>query len=282
MLKLKQFKKEVVKAVLEAKEELKPFLERLDFAKISKHNRGYLRYSQNPVVYFINQELTRYLHTLNFIDSSFSKSTSILDVGFFIPILPIGLSKIGFKVSAIEKLSYYEGALDEIISFSSRKYGIKVLDLDLFENCISDLKHQFDIVLLLAILEHLNGTPKYLLDRVKRIVKPNGCIIVEVPNVASLRKRLIFLLKGKLPYATFEDYFHSEYPFSGHNREYTIDDLKYALDQVGFDIVRLEVFHHSSLKPRSLKGKVFRTLELIGPPSWRPNIWTVAKPRKKD
>lgn len=230
--------------------------------------------------FFIDAELIRYLHTVNFIYSSFPKSALILDVGFFIPVIPIGLSKLGFGVSAIEKMSYYNGALDEIISFSAEKYGIRLFDVDLLMDNIYDLKYQFDVVLILAVLEHLNGTPKYLLEKIKNIVKPNGCIIVEVPNIATLSSRLVFLKKGKSSCAPFEDYYHSEYPFSGHNRKYTIDDLKYALDQAGFEIAQLKVFHHSVLIPQSLKARILYALELIGPPSWKPNIWAVAKPRK--
>ncbi len=279
MLKVKQVKREVSKAVQETREELKPFLEKLDIEKISKHNRGYLRYAQDPVKHFIDGELIRYLHTVNFIYSYFPKSTRILDIGFFIPVVPIGLSKLGFKVSTIEKLSYYEGALDKIISFVTEKYGIKVIDFDLFKDNSASLMHQFDVVLLLAILEHLNGTPMYLLEITRQIVNPDGYVIVEVPNIESLSKRLTFLIKGKLPYPPFEDYFYSEYPFSGHNREYTISDLKYALIKSGFDLVRLEIFHHNALKRRSLKGNMIYILELIGPASWRPNIWAVARPK---
>lgn len=274
-----KFHKEAIHAIAEAKNELRPFLERLDFTRISKHNCGYLKYAQDPVKYFIDGELIRYLYTVNFIYSSFPKKIKILDIGFFIPVIPIALSKLGFSVTAIEKLSYYDGALDEIIQFTMERYGIQVLDLDLFDDKLPKLEYQFDIILLLAILEHLNGTPKYLLEKIQRLVKPEGCLIVEVPNVASLNKRLVMLIKGKSPYPLFEDYYHSEYPFSGHSREYTVGDLKYALEQSGFDITKLKVFHHSALMPQSFKGKILRILELVGPPSWKPNIWVMAKPK---
>ena len=277
---MRQFEKKVVKAIFEAKEELRPFLKSLNFAKISKHNHGYLRYARDPVKFFIDVEVIRYLHTVNFIYLSYPKSTWILDIGFFIPVVPLGLSKLGFRVSSVEKLSYYNGALDEIISFIAEKYGVRILDFDPLVDNIADLKHQFDVVLLLAILEHLNGSPNYLLEKTKSIVKPNGCIIVEVPNIASLIKRLALLLKGESPCPRFEDYYHSEYPFTGHNREYTINELKYTLDQAGFDVIKLKVFHHSAILPQGLKGKILHTLELIGPQSWKPNIWAVAKPRE--
>jgi len=272
-------KKVVIEAILEARKELMPFLERLDLERLSKHNRGYLRYSENPLMNFIDAELVRYIHTVNYIYSSSAKSVEILDVGFFIPVLPIALSKLGFKVSAVEKLSYYEGALDEILTFVREKYSIKVLDFNLFGDNPFYTQQKYDVVLLLAILEHLNGTPRHLLYKVRQILRADGYIILEVPNAASLTKRLTLLIRGKLPYSPFEDYFWSEYPFSGHNREYTISDLKYSLYQSGFKLTRMEVFHHSSIKPQHLKGKLLYMLEKIGPSSWKPNIWAVARPK---
>lgn len=277
---MKQFDKKVVSTILEVKEELRPLIEKLDFTKIAKYNRGYLKYRQEPVKSFIDFELTRYLHTVNYIYSTHSVSAVILDVGFFIPVIPIALSKLGFKISAIEKLSFYNGSLDEIIAFTKEKYGISVLDFDFLMDNISELKNKFDIILLLAIFEHLNGTPKYLIERVRNIAKPDSHIITEVPNIASLTNRLVFLKKGIPPLPSFEDYFHSEYPFSGHNREYTIDDLKYAMDNSGFDIIHMKTFHQSVLIPDNIKMRLLHGLEKIGPASWKPNIWAVAKPRK--
>jgi 2-polyprenyl-3-methyl-5-hydroxy-6-metoxy-1,4-benzoquinol methylase len=276
---MKRFNKEVIKAVIESKNEIKPFLEKLDFKKISKHNCAYLEYAQNPVKKFIDWELIRYFHTIDFIYSTFPKSATILDIGFFIPIIPMSLSKLGYKVCAIEKLSYYQGALDEIIAMTTNNYNIELLNFDLIMDMTDNLKLRFDIILLLAVLEHLNGTPRYLLDKTKLFLKSDGNLIVEVPNIASLTKRVAFFKKGIPPLQSFEEYYNSDYPFSGHNREYTIKDLKYALDHSGFDVIRLDAFHHSSVLPDNLKGKVLYAFEALGPSSWKPNIWVVAKPR---
>lgn len=277
---MRRLKKDVAEAILETKEELAPLLNRLDFAKISKYNHGYMRYAQYPTKFFIDAEVGTYQRTLNYIYSRASAANRILDIGFFIPIIPIALAKLGFSVSAIEKLIYYDKALDEIISFARKKYAIEVLDSDVIEDNLSDLEHQFDMVILQAVLEHLNGTPKYVLNRARQFVKPAGTILVEVPNAARLRKRLVFLMKGKVPFAPFYDYYHSAYPFAGHNREYTIDDLKYALDQSGLDLVRLDVYQKSPVKPQPLWDRVIYWLELLGPASWKGSIWVIAKPRE--
>ena len=129
----------------------------------------------------------------------------------------------------MEKLAFYGNSLNDIITLITNRYHVGVYDLDILTD---ELPIQGDIVLLLAILEHLNGTPRHLLERAKRMVKPDGWdMIIEVPNAANLTRRLSFLIKGSPPFPPFADYYFSEYPFSGHNREYTVRDLQFALQQ---------------------------------------------------
>ena len=272
-----QFDAAAVKAIWEAREELAPLLKDLDFEKISRYNKGYLHYKENPVAHFIDGEIVRFMKTADFIGASFPRSTSILDIGFFIPVIPLALSKLGFCVTALEKLSLYDGALDDIITHATQQYSITVLDFDLFEDEPDNLRARFNVILLLAILEHLNGTPRYLLEKVKSLLCPDGHVIVEVPNVSSLSKRVYLLLKGIPPCPSFDGFYHSDYPFTGHNREYTIQDVRNTLAWSGFEIVDVQAFHHSAVAPPSWKQRVLQALERWGPPSWRPNIWAVGK-----
>ena len=277
---LDKFRKEIVQVLLDTKSELAPLIEKLDMEKISKHNKGYLAYSNDPVKYFIDMEFIRYAKTLDFL---FNKSKEqyikhILDIGFFIPVIPICLAKLGFAVSSIEKLSYYDGALDKIIEYTIKHYRIELIDEDLFDFKPKE-KRYYDSILLLAVIEHLHGSPRFILNTIKKLLKLEGYLVLDTPNISSLTKRIVFLVKGKPPNPHFKDYFYSEYPFSGHNREYTLDDVLFALNATGFNIVKIETFYHSLLKPKSIKAKLLYYLEKIGPQSWKPYIWTVAQPR---
>jgi 2-polyprenyl-3-methyl-5-hydroxy-6-metoxy-1,4-benzoquinol methylase len=269
----------VLRAIREAREELSPYLQRLDFEAISQHNRGYLYYAKDPVKSFVDQELDRFLYTLNFVVQTFPKGSNILDIGLFIPIVPVALTKLGFHVESVENLAFYDNALDEIITFISSEYGISVINLDILTSNLESLSSPYDAVFLLAILEHLNGTPKYLLERAKQLVKPDGFILIELPNVAALRNRLVFLLKGYPPYPPYPDYFNSLYPFTGHNREYTIKDLEYAIEHCGLHIEKIRTFHHvpAELEKHSFTSRIIRLLEQIGPSDWRPLIWAAVK-----
>lgn len=60
-------------------------------------------------------------------------------------------------------------------------------------------ENEFDVVLLLDVLEHLAYDEQYTaLKEIKRILKPSGILIMSVPNLAHLTSRIKFLLLGKL------------------------------------------------------------------------------------
>jgi 2-polyprenyl-3-methyl-5-hydroxy-6-metoxy-1,4-benzoquinol methylase len=139
-----------------------------------------------------------------------------------------------------------------------------------------ELYKQYNIVLLLAILEHLNGTPRFLLEKVRSVMKEDGALIVEVPNVGELSNRLNFIIKGQPPFPPIEDYYYSNYPFTGHNREYTIREMVYCLEQSNFRIKKLITFDHSSYSHKSTLRLLLRWVEKLGPPEWRPNLWVLA------
>jgi 2-polyprenyl-3-methyl-5-hydroxy-6-metoxy-1,4-benzoquinol methylase len=271
---------DVTEAVHEARTELSPLLKKLDFRVFSRYNIGYLKYQQDPVAYFIDAEIERFLHTANYINAVYPKYTKILDIGIFIPILPITLAKLGYQVEAIEKLALYENSLDPILEYVQNTYKVQIHDIDIISGDISKLNSLFDIVLLMAILEHLNGSPKRLLERCKEILKPSGNLFVEVPNIANISKRISFFLKGKSPFPEYSDYFLSEYPFEGHNREYTFRELEYALSMTGFEIRHVE-YLNSKLFPGSKSlSHIIRGISKLRS-NWRDVIWTVSQPSSK-
>ena len=76
----------------------------------------------------------------------------------------------------------------------SQSYRIEVFDFNIFHDDIGTVK-QYDAVILSAILEHLNGTHKYLLNKTRVLGKDNAYYVIAVPNVAAIRKRISFILK---------------------------------------------------------------------------------------
>lgn len=74
------------------------------------------------------------------------------------------------------------------LNFPNQKNG-KIEEIEYPENF-------FDTVYAGQVLEH-SWTPKYLLDRVYKILKPGGVLIIDVPHIYSLSRMLRYLVTGK-------------------------------------------------------------------------------------
>jgi SAM-dependent methyltransferase len=272
--------------VLEAYEDtcraLRPFLEQLDFEMLAQHNQGYLRYAEDPVFYFLEMEKHKYQFLLNYIFEHFEPSSNVLDIGFFIPVVPVVLAKLGYQVTSIEKMALYDGALRDLVDYVQSTYALRVWDRDVIYDPFKPGEDTFDLVILSAIIEHLNGTPKLLFDRAKSFGKPEAHYIVTVPNVASLEKRLRFFLKGKPPFPPIKDYYDSAYPFSGHNREYSLHDFDYVLRRSGFEPVLLRSYSRRLDSARNWMQKVTNFLSWIGPKTWKSALFADVVEKQQD
>jgi SAM-dependent methyltransferase len=86
----------------------------------------------------------------------------------------------------------------------------------------------FDLIVLWHVLEHLDA-PEEVLREIYRILKPDGFLVLEVPNLASLQARIF----GK-------HWFHLDIP--RHLYHFTIEGLSYLLMRIGFAITRTATF----------------------------------------
>lgn len=268
---------EIKKAFAETRNELAPLLKRLDLEKISKHNNGYLEYTHDRVTRFIDAEERAHIKIIENLIHLLPEKACIVDIGFFIPIIPVTLSKLGFRVISFEKLSFYGDALDELITWASSAYEIEVMDFDILNDEILIFRDRFDAVILSAILEHLNGSPRLLLERASIIGKKNAYYFFTVPNVASLQKRVSLFFKGVGPFPPICVYYNSAYPFTGHNREYSMNDLAYVLKKSGYNILKIEAFNCHIPSVHSIKDQLNRIIAKIGSESLRDSIIAIAK-----
>jgi len=110
----------------------------------------------------------------------------------------------------------------------------------------------FDLVVFQEVIEHLHNSPKLVLDEIKRVLKPNGYMIISTPNLASLAKRWN-LLKGRSNHWDLKRYYLYEYvsppsrDYIGHTREFTLGELAKMLEWAGFSIEKMETFDASPM-----------------------------------
>lgn len=259
--------------------DLETILAKLNFQKISLHNKGYLSYEEDPVYHFCHAEKKRLLMTINFmLNHGLNNKSHYLDLGTFIPIVPLMVKKIGASVDAVEKFSLYDDSLNSIVDLMRGK-NINVHNLDIINDDISKEfpNNYYDFISCEAIIEHLCGSPVNLLQNARKLLKPTGVIIVVVPNVACLSKRINFFLRGIPPFPSIETYLTSQYPFTGHNREYNFRELRYLLNNlVGFKEIKLKFFNVKLLSEQNWKLKILDFISLFHR-RFRDAIWYAGK-----
>lgn len=245
--------KEVVEAFRSARTRLAPVLRELDWDRLSKYDRDIARAAHNPVVDRIDNESVPYMRVATYLRRQFPDGGTVVDVGSFVPTLPLMLAELGFHVVTVEKHELYAGEYAKITS-ALRETSIEFLDLDI----ISDpLPGTFDAVLLMAVIEHLNGSPRALLQKCHGLLRDGTSrFVLDVPNAASLWKRLRMLLRGRPPFPAIEHYYDSEYPYAGHNREYTPSDVRKVLEWSGFRVECMDTFnyHLPGILPRLVQA----------------------------
>ena len=114
----------------------------------------------------------------------------------------------------------------------------------------------------------------------------DGIFLVPTPNIASLWKRMRFLLLGRSPNWDLKDYFENWNNFKGHSREFTKKELSDMLAWSDFEILLAEtrnVFRNEErLFSKSPQKAVSQIFEFFSPPfpNMRDTVYIVATPKK--
>ncbi len=127
-----------------------------------------------------------------------------------------------------------------------------------------------DLIVCAEVLEHLYVSPVPVLSFLGRSLAPNGRLVIQTPNATALPKRLRMLL-GRNPYDPIRD----EPANPGHFHEYTIGELRDAVEAAGLEVEQLvtaNYFDHGSRKNR-----LFRVADPLLPGTLREGITLVAQ-----
>ena len=159
------------------------------------------------------------------VSDSFEK---VADIAGGAGIVSAWLEERGYDVSLVE-------FSDEAIK-KSKERGIKKI----FQNKIEGVRslpfenNFFDIVFFGDIIEHLFN-PESALSEIKRILKPNGRLIISCPNIAYWRFRIYYFLDGDFQRIDVA----KQKPWEQeHIRFYNIRVLKELLSKLRFEFVK--------------------------------------------
>jgi methionine biosynthesis protein MetW len=111
-----------------------------------------------------------------------------------------------------------------------REKGFSAQVVDLNAGVLPFPDRHFDAVTMLAVLEHVFD-PYSIIREIRRVLRPGGALIIDVPNVASVTNRARILL-GRIPVTS-----HDSGWDGGHLHYFTRHALDHFLQNEGFDVL---------------------------------------------
>ena len=192
------------------------------------------------------REFNRYRFNLKQLLPLLPANGSVLDLGAGSGVMSLAFQAAGAQVTVadnwrpysaedtdLEKPSMHNmGNRDQILE-RYRRHNIHTIETDLLKGSLPVEDESFDIVIILAVIEHFPGSPRKILEEAKRVLKPGGVLVIEVPNIAALRNRLKLLI-GRTIHFSIKDWYRSD-PFYGHFRELNRAELQKYVQFLGME-----------------------------------------------
>lgn len=175
------------------------------------------------------------------------KNVDILDVGCGLGDLMLHLRKRGFM--NLVGLDYSRVAVNH-----TRKLGFKVYLVDL-EKEVPKLERKFDFALLGDILEHIEK-PREFVERVVTFLKPNGRMIISVPNADWYLNKVLFLFPAFLSLSP-------AYGVETHIHQFNLTKIKRAFIDFRIKEIRGVSFRYNFSKQKDFGRKVLVILAKI-------------------
>lgn len=183
----------------------------------------------------------------------------ILDIGAWEGLFCRAASKLGFSASAID----WGNPLDEA---TWQKLGIEWRFCQVEADPIPFPDNNFTGVYMGQVLEHFTYSPRKPMEEIRRVLKPGGILVIDVPNVGEwhnyyrlLRgKNILYDYKKHYIDTDQEPVFYKGLPYwHRHNHEFTQNELRVLAETCGFEVVKISYI-------RSIRHgkKGFRRLEV--------------------
>jgi 2-polyprenyl-3-methyl-5-hydroxy-6-metoxy-1,4-benzoquinol methylase len=185
---------------------------------------------------YFDTSAPRYAHYLA-AAMSLRPAALVLDVGNAPGHVGIGLHLLGHEVVGLNLNEQWRStypAPEWLEHFHVREHDIEAGPLPFPDDC-------FDAVLFTEVLEHIAlRNPVDLLGELRRVLRPDGLLILSTPNVCNL-SNVWALITGQNVFWPGEIFYGS---LDRHNREYTPAETRTVVEKAGFD--RLTVYGMNS------------------------------------
>lgn len=220
--------------------------------------------SPGELANYAREDCERFLYTLDLVPHG---PAEILEIGanpYFTTYL---LTK--FRPEANLRLINYFGGPQSIgtqkltvtdFDEKTEEYLYEYLNANLEQHEVPCDSESFDVIIYAEVIEHLTNDPVQSLRELKRLLKPNGLLILTTPNVARL-ENVARILSGTNIYDPYSGYG----PYGRHNREYTRHEIVRLLEYCGFT---QEVFFTADVH-RNHAADFFNVSEIVPLVSYR-------------
>ncbi len=114
---------------------------------------------------------------------------------------------------------------------------------------------QYDLILMVEVIEHLLVNPRVLFRGLKKYLKPSGMVLIATPNQARLTNRLRLLRGRSIRDGAMGDIYAPETNApNGHVVEYTVADLRGLFQLEGYSLKMAQIVQN----PPSPEGNPIR------------------------
>lgn len=220
------------------------------------------------------REFSRYAFCLANILPLLEHGAHVLELGAGGGVIACALHEAGMTVTAADQWQLYQkadtgplserripsmGERDSILARLSAR-GIAAAEINMFAEQLPFPSDSFDMVSLLAVIEHMPNSPRSTLEECRRVLKPGGILIVEVPNIAALRNRLKLLI-GRTIHFPLSEWYYAD-PYCGHHRELARSELAAYADYLDMTLVWIHSSNSSFFNTKNPDGSYDRAFRL--------------------
>lgn len=194
----------------------------------------------DEIIYYFDKVIIHNWYSKKIVKNS-SKYLSVLDLG-----LGHGITANNFS-EHFKDYTILDGST-EIINKYKKEFPKSKANIihTYFEDYKTEKK--FDLIIMGFILEHVDN-PILIMEEYKNFLKPEGKIIVTVPNAETMNRRLGYYAKLLDDLTTL-----SEHDIEvGHQRYYTIETFKNDVKKAGLNCCNIEGVY---LKPFTTKQMI--------------------------
>lgn len=221
----------------------------VDLSGLARRSPGLTGYDWSA---YLRCSVARVVHVQRALAQYAVPGARVLDFGSYFGNFSLALAASGYAVEAVDAYGEYGAALAPCVALQ-RSQGIKVHDFAETGHDVKSLHGRFDAVVCAGVVEHIPHTPRYLLETLTRLLRPGGILVLDTPNLAYLYRRLA-LLEGQSIFPAIAQQYHTELPFEGHHREYTVAEVEWMLAAAGHAVLSVETFNYSVFGQSQLTG----------------------------